>query len=156
MASTLSRSLVTSLFAVALFAGLFGSVAERAVARPHSTPTPTASPTPSEDPQVTHIANREFVAWQAGSIDKSHYTDELGSKVTDAQLTDISTKLGKLGAFIRSEYLGPIPEDKDVPPDIKAYMYRMFCTGGTVYEQLVLDGTNKVAGILFRDKLPTP
>jgi hypothetical protein len=31
----------------------------------------------------------------------------------------------------------------------------MFCTNGTVYERLVIDGTGKVAGIYFMDKLPT-
>jgi len=105
---------------------------------------------------VTHMANKQFVDWQAGAIDRASYTAELNAKITDAQLADISSKLGKLGAFIRSEYLGPIPEDPSVPAGVQAYMYRMFCSNGIVYEQLVLDGTGKVAGILFRDKLPTP
>jgi hypothetical protein len=118
---------------------------------------PTASPTPPpEDPAVGRVARREFVAWQSGNIDRSHYADVLNGKLSDDLVNRTATGLGHLGAFVRSEYLGPLVVDPDAPKGLSAYLYRMFCTNGAVYERLVLDASGKVAGIYFMDKLPTP
>lgn len=153
MASMSFRSLTTSAAALAALVTLLAVAPTAAGARPHPTPTPSATPSPPpEDMTVTRVARREFVAWVAGNLDHSRYTDDLNRKITTEKLTQVSTALGKLGAFIRSEYLGPIAID-GAPAGIHGYLYRMFCSQGTVYEQLILDSSGKVAGILFRDKI---
>ncbi len=53
------------------------------------------------------------------------------------------------------QYLGPL-NIPDLPPGVGAYLYKMLCSNGSIYEQLVVDPTGKVAGIIFRDTLPTP
>lgn len=152
----LSRSLSTKIAAAAVFAALAFALPHAGVAKAHPTPAPSASPTPPpEDPAVGRIARREFVAWQAGNIDRTRYAPQTSAKLSDATINHVATGLGRLGAFVRSEYLGPIPVDADAPKGINAYLYRMFCTNGTVYERLVIDGSGKVAGIVFMDKLPT-
>ena len=105
------------------------------------------------------MARRQFVSWQAGRIDRSEYTADLNSQIDDKKLQENSTNLGSLGALVNTEYLGPM-EFSELPPGAHAYLYRMICTDGSVYEQLVLDERGKVAGIVFRDTpypaTPTP
>lgn len=153
------RSSATSgQFTALILAGFtFACSAGVAVARPTPSPTPVPTATPSippEDPAIARIARHEFVAWQAGNIDRTRYTTDLAAKATDSVVTELSAKLSALGAFVRSEYLGPI-RTEGTPPGVRAFMYHMVCTKGEVYEQLVVDGQNRVAGIIFRDKLPT-
>jgi hypothetical protein len=52
-------------------------------------------------------------------------------------------------------YLGPL-SIPNLPPGVNVYLYQMLCSDGSIYEQLVLDPTGKVAGIIFRDTIPTP
>lgn len=154
MEPTLSRSLNTRFALAALAAVLAFGAPVASFARPHPTPTPSATPSPPpEDPAVGRVARREFVAWQAGNIDRTRYAPQTNSKLTDATVNQVATGLGHLGAFVRSEYLGPIPIE-GTPKGFSAYLYRMFCTNGAVYERLVIDANGKVAGIYFMDKLP--
>lgn len=125
-------------------------------------PAPSASPAtggdsivPSpgpEDPAVTHEALRQFVAWQAGNVDPSHYTAAAKAKLEPAQVESISKNLAALGAFQHAQYVGRVYLE-DAPTGVQAYLYHMFCTGGAVFEEIILDGHAKVNGIVFRAKL---
>jgi hypothetical protein len=62
------------------------------IARTQPSPTPTATPTlPPENPAITAIARREFVSWQAGSVDKDHYVEAAQTQLT----SDITDKMSK-------------------------------------------------------------
>lgn len=123
------------------------------LARSRATPTPSATPSPPpEDPAITAIARREFVQWQAGAVDRSHYAAVTQSKLTPEKIADTSRALATLGSLQRVEWDGPIGI-VDGPPGVKGYLYRMFCTGGAVYETLTIGPDGKVDGIFFRDKL---
>ncbi len=151
--SMLFRSFSTKI-AVALLAGMLVAATAPAFARPQPTPTPTATPSPPpEDPAVTKIARREFVLWQAGNVDLSRYSNSAKAQITPEKITVTSKNLGLLGALVRSEYVEPVAFDNE-PAGVKAYIYRMICTDGIVYEQIVLDAAGKVTGIVFRNKLP--
>lgn len=155
MESKSSHLLSTRVAAAAVLAVLAFVTPVASFAKVRPTPTPTASPTPPpEDPAVGRVAKREFVSWQAGNVDHTRYTAELNSKLSDVLVSKTATGLGHLGAFVRSEYLGPVVIE-DAPKGISGYLYRMFCTNGAVYERLVLDASGKIAGIYFMDKLPT-
>ncbi len=124
-----------------------------APAKPHPTPTPSATPIPvPEDPAVTKIARREFVLWQAGNVDLENYSDSAKAQLAADKIATTSKELGQLGALVRSEWMYPIAFD-GAPAGTKGYQYRMYCSNGAVYEQLVIDAQGKVTGILFRDKL---
>ncbi|HTU71459.1 MAG TPA: hypothetical protein VMF11_14240 [Candidatus Baltobacteraceae bacterium] len=125
-----------------------------APARPHPTPTPTVTPSPPPaDPAITAIARHEFVAWQAGVVDKSRYAPETQPKLTDEQIANTSRALAALGALVRTQWWGPLGI-VDGPAGVKGYIYQMICTDGKVYEQLTIDSaTGKIDGIFFRDKL---
>jgi hypothetical protein len=126
-----------------------------ALARPHPTPTPTATPAPGpEDPAITQIARREFVAWQAGVIDKSRYADVTSTKMLPDKVADTSRALSALGALQHTEWLGPLALPADSPPGVKGYLYRMTCSNAAVYEQLTMAPDGKIDGIFFGDKLP--
>lgn len=122
---------------------------------PHATPTPSPTPVPPADPAVTLVARRQFVAWQAGKIDRAQYTAELSAQTDDAKVQQASQDLGSLGALTGTQYLGPL-EIPDLPSGVHVYLYRMLCTNGSIYEQLALNGQGKIAGIIFRDTIPTP
>ncbi|HEY9084540.1 MAG TPA: hypothetical protein VIN40_01160, partial [Candidatus Tyrphobacter sp.] len=104
---------------------------------------------------VTRMARRQFVMWQAGRIDRAEYTAALSAQIDDAKIQQNSVELGALGALIGVRYLGPLP-NLGLPPGANAYLYQMLCSNGSIYEQLDLDPTGKVGGIVFRDTLPTP
>jgi hypothetical protein len=126
-----------------------------ALARPRPTPTPTATPTPPpEDPAVTAIARREFVAWQAGVVTKSHYSSRTQG-LYPAKIDDTSKALSHFGYLTGVEWVGPLAIS-DGPPGEKGYVYRMNCVEGSVYEYLTIGADGKIDGIVFRDKLPTP
>ena len=144
------RSLATKLVAAAAILTL---VPMAAVAKAHPTPTPTVTPSPPpEDPQITRVARREFVSWQAGNVDLSRYSDDAKPQLTDDKIGKTSKALGQLGALVRTEWIGTLGFDH-APAGVKGYLYRMVCTQGAVYEQLVIDSAGKVTGIVFRDKL---
>ena len=65
------------------------------------------TPVPPEDPAVTAIAHREFVAWQIGVVNKARYTPDLAAAITDDKIKQSSAALAQLGTFERSEYVGP-------------------------------------------------
>lgn len=132
------------------------------MARPHPTPTPSPTPTPPpEDPAITSVATREFVAWQAGVVNLSHYATASQSLITATKITQTAAALGQAGSLERNgvEWVGPLHID-DAPPGVRGYIYRMHCSQKAVYEELMMEQDGKIAGILFRDTLtdesPTP
>ena len=144
------RSLAIKLVAVA---ALLSLVPMAAVAKAHPTPAPTATPSPPpEDPAITTVARREFVSWQAGSLDLARYSNDAKPQLTDDKVAKTSKLLAQLGALVRTEWIGTVAFD-NAPPGVKGYLYRMVCTQGAVYEQLAITADGKVTGIFFRDKL---
>ncbi len=104
---------------------------------------------------MTLVARRQFVAWQAGRIDRADYTASLSARTDDAKVQQSSTELGQLGALEGVQYLGPL-DIPGLPPDVTVYLYKMLCSNGFIYEQLALDTGGKIEGIVFRDTIPTP
>jgi hypothetical protein len=104
---------------------------------------------------------REFVAWQAGVVNLSHYDPASQPMITPAKVSQTASSLGQAGSLERNgvEWIGPLKID-DAPPGVRGYIYRMHCAQKAVYEELMMAPTGKVAGILFRDSLtdetPTP
>jgi hypothetical protein len=128
-------------------------VGQPASARSKPTPTPTATPTPPpEDPAVTTIARHEFVAWQAGIVDKSRYTPEMQAKMSDDQVAQTSKNLGLVGALEKIDWVGFYPPPPDIPGG-RAYLYHMVCSNKAVYELLTIAPDGKIAGIAFRDSI---
>jgi hypothetical protein len=125
-----------------------------AQARPRPTPTPSPTPTPVADPAVTKLVRQQFVAWQAGNINRSAYSSKVQTKLTDAIVDDVSRKLGTLGPLTDEIYVGPFYSD-DFPADAHGYIYQMLCREGNVYLFMILDGQGKIATIYFKDKLTT-
>ena len=149
----LSRSLSTNFALAALLAALALQPVGAVAKAPHPTPAPTATPTPPpEDPEITRVARREFVSWQAGNVDLDRYADKAKAQLTPEKITNTSKQLGLLGALVKTEWLTPLSFD-GAPAGVKGYLYHMVCTQGAVYEQLVINGEGKIEGIVFRDKL---
>jgi len=123
-------------------------------ARSQPTPTPSPSPTPVADPAVTKIVRQQFVAWQAGSLNKSLYAAGVQGKLTDAMVDDVSKKLAALGPLEDTVFIGPF-FTSDIPADAHGYIYQMVCHGGKVYLLTILDAQGKIATIFFKDKLTT-
>jgi hypothetical protein len=142
------RSLRTSLIAAAFVA----LVAGVAFARPHPSPSPTPTP-PPEETAITTIARREFVAWQAGVVDKNRYAAETAAQLSDAKVSDTSKALSAFGSLVRTVWLGYATFETAPPPGTKAYVYQMVCDRGAVFERLVMGQDGKIDGIFFSDKM---
>ena len=148
------RSLRTSGVAAVAAIACFAGVCAVAGARPHPAPTPSPSPTPVADPAITKIVRQQFVAWQAGTINRSLYAAGVQSKLTPDKIDDVSRKLGLLGALTDATYVGPLLS-ADMPPDAHGYIYQMQCQEGSVYLWMIVDAQGKIATIYFKDKLTT-
>jgi hypothetical protein len=120
------------------------------------TPSPSPSPTvpPVADPAVTKVARQQFVAWQAGAVDRNLYAPELAAKMTDDKIADVSRHIGPLGALLNTTYIGPFV-GADFPSGARGYIYQMLCSNGNVYEWMVIGADGKLATIYFRDTLTT-
>jgi hypothetical protein len=123
-----------------------------AIARPTATPTTAPTPTPVADPTVTKIARQQFVAWQAGSINKSLYAPAVVPKLTDAKINDVARVLAALGPLTDTAFIGPFSA-ADIPPEAHGFIYQMRCSGGNIYLWMILDANGKIATIFFKDKL---
>ncbi len=121
-------------------------------ARPHAAPTASPSPTPIADPAITQLVRQQFVQWQAGTINKSLYAQQVLDKLTDAKIADTSTALGQLGALIDVVFLGPWIA-ADFPSGARGYAYQMRCSSGNIYLWIALDAHGKIATILFKNRL---
>ncbi len=130
-------------------------------ARPHATPTPSPTAAPSADPAITNIARHQFVAWQAGVVNKSLYAPQVVAKLTDDKVAQTSQVLAQLGALTDVVYMGRWI-NPDFPAGSSGYIYQMRCTQGNVYVWLALDADGKIATIFFKNRLdvetvtPTP
>ncbi|MBV8147839.1 MAG: hypothetical protein JO092_01965, partial [Candidatus Eremiobacteraeota bacterium] len=102
----------------------------------------------------TKLVRQQFVSWQAGSINKSLYSDKIQAQLSDAKINDVSQKLASLGALESTVYIGPFVTT-DIPPDAHGYIYQMQCRDGNVYVFTILDPTGKIATIYFKDRLVT-
>lgn len=121
----------------------------------HPTPTPSPTPVPPADPAVTALARRAFVLAQAGQLDKKIMTPEFRENSTDQVLAQNSEQLGTLGALTNMLYLGPL-QVAGLPAGVHAYLYKMLCSNGSIYEQLYVGAGDKIEGEVFRDTLATP
>jgi hypothetical protein len=117
-------------------------------------PTPTATPTlPPEDPAISAVARHEFVAWQAGVVDKNHYATAAQSSLTDDAISNMSKALSSYGALVHTVWLGHFPIVGG-PPGVVGYTYRMECTNAPVFEQLMIGADGKIDSINFGKKPP--
>lgn len=82
-------------------------------------------------------------------------TPEFRANSTDEELNTNAEQLGTLGALTGMEYLGPVAVE-GLPEHAHAYLYKMLCSNGTVYEQIYVDQRGRIAGEQFRDTLATP
>ena len=143
----------TWLGALAIAVALASGVSP-AGAKGKATPSPSPTVAPSADPAITKLARQQFVAWQAGTINKNLYVPEVAEKMTDAKVADVSRHIAPLGALLDLSYVGPFV-GQDFPDGAKGHIYQMTCSNGKVYEWLVIDADGKIATIYFRDTLTT-
>lgn len=141
-----------TLIATAPVVALLAAVWSPAWARPHPTPTPSPTAAPSADPAITNVARHQFVAWQAGVINKGLYASQVLAQLTDAKIAQTSQALAQLGALTDVVYMGRWV-NPDFPAGASGYIYQMRCTQGNVYLWLALDAEGKIATIFFKNRL---
>ena len=134
----------------------FGLVSQGvASARPHATPAPAPTPKAApENPRATAIARREFIAWQLGVVNHAHYSADFAALLTPEKVAKTANELSSLGALQSVIWMGYL-SDPDIANGQPVYLYHMICAGGAVYAEFGFDPDGKVAGVLFRDALPT-
>ncbi|MGA9274207.1 MAG: hypothetical protein WBV67_12030, partial [Candidatus Cybelea sp.] len=107
------------------------------------------------------LATQQFVQWQAGTVNKSLYAPQLLGQLTDAKIADTSQKLGELGAFTDSVYLGRWL-NPEFPPEVRGYIYQMRCSSGNVYLWMAVNDQGKIVSFVFKNRFdvenvtPTP
>jgi hypothetical protein len=115
-------------------------VAAAANASAGATPSPIA-----EDPAITAAVKREFLAWQAGKIDRSVYSAEMNKALPDSAVANVSAQLRSLGAPTKFVYL-----DRTSVSENRAYTYGADTPKAKLRILYVLDTAGKISGLWFR------
>jgi hypothetical protein len=124
------------------------AAAPQATAGPaYGTPDAPVLPSPKpapEDPKITKTAKREFLAWQNGLVDRSHYSDQMNANISDDLLNKSAAGLAHLGALQKATFEGISRTDHG---DV-FYTYDMICQNGSVRMQFGLDPKGRI-GLLY-------
>ena len=138
---------------VSAFGGAALPVAVSAQASPSPAPataSPAASPSPAAiDPAVVARAKAEFLAWQSGKIDRSHYSAAVNTGIPDATVWQIASQLRTFGDFVS---LAPQNKSAAVQGGVTltVYDFLVTCKGGNIAYRLVINPSDKIDGIFFR------
>jgi hypothetical protein len=104
----------------------------------------TAAPL-AEDPAITAAVKREFLAWQAGKIDRSVYSAEMNKALPDSAVAQVSGQLRSLGAPTKFVYI-----DRSIVSENRAYTYGAETPKAKLRILYVLDTAGKISGLWFR------
>lgn len=122
-----------------------------AAADPTPSPAPSASAGASvpadlpEDKAVTARARAEFIAWQSGTIDHTHYTKLASDAFTDTVIGQVSPQLKALGTLNTMTFVSAHPYQSDT-----IYRYTLACANGNALYTYVINGEGKIDGIFFK------
>ncbi len=139
-------------FALAVFMGSILAAGPAFAGAPSTSP-PSASPViPSpnpapEDPKISKLAVREFLAWQSGSVDATHYTEQVSDRLTPDFLLHGTATIAHVGALQKATFRGI--SHGNAQTDF--YVYRMVCANGSIDMDFQLDpaGSGKINLIYF-------
>lgn len=107
-------------------------------------PLPPPKPAP-EDPKIRKLAIQQFLSWQAGTVDRARYSDDINAQLND-ELLDASEKaVAALGALQSSTFKG-ISAAKG---GVKVYVYTMLCEHGSIDMEFALQPDGRIALIFF-------
>lgn len=115
------------------------------VAQARRAPATSVPATSPELPQITRYARTEFLAWQRGTIDRTHYTVYAATRFTDEYIQRYATHLRAWGELRRVSYVG-----KTAANGTTTYDYLLSCANALVEMRLGVDGARKIDAISFR------
>jgi hypothetical protein len=96
---------------------------------------------------MTAQARGEFDAFASGKVDRTHYSSEMGSKIDDATVADVSKHLKEHGAVQRFTY-----EQTLSARGHTIYVYRVgFAKPPDLIELIAWDPKGKIEGLIFRE-----
>jgi hypothetical protein len=137
------------LLALAIAAGVPSGAHAAADPQPATSATaPQALPTaaPDEDLAISARAKAEFLALQAGKIERSHYSKSASDALTDALLAQVAPQLKAAGDIKSMIYQGKIlATNKDI-----IYQYTLVLTNYTAALTFTLTPDDKIDGLNIR------
>ncbi len=112
---------------------------------PQGSPPVIPSPQPAaDDPKIHKLAVAQFLDWQAGTVNRAMYSDNINAELTDEALDHGSQGLARLGGLQQVLFRGI---SKTVGANI--YVYRMTCEHGVVDMAFALGPDGKIQLIFF-------
>lgn len=111
-------------------------------------PAPAPSlppPQPGADDPARHkFVVRQFLAWQQGTVDRTLFTDQVNSELSDEMLTQGTQTLANMGGLQSVTFVGTShAKAGDV------YVYKVTCEHGSVNMDFALTPDGKISLILF-------
>jgi hypothetical protein len=147
MRLTRAATLIALAAGLAAFGGGHLRAQETQPSAPAAEPTRPAVPSPKpapDDPKIHKFAVQQFLAWQQGQIDRSLYSDDVNTELTDEVLDNATKTLAHLGALQQVTFRG-----LSKAHDVTFFVYKMSCERGSVDMDFALDPQGKVALIFF-------
>jgi hypothetical protein len=107
-------------------------------------PDPAQTALPGEDPAITAVVRTEYLAWQQGTIERSHYTPAASAEFKDALVAQVATELTAFGTPSAFIFRG-----KTQPSGGTIYAYLITCPNSDVWMTIGIDAAGKIEGIAF-------
>lgn len=108
-------------------------------------PPPIPSPLPApDDPKMHKLAVQQFLSWQAGTVDRTAYSDDINSQLNDEMLDRATKTLANLGGLQQVTFRGI-----SHPKGLDVYVYTMHCERGSVDMEFAVEPDGKIAMIFF-------
>jgi hypothetical protein len=99
----------------------------------------------SEDKAMTSRLKDEFLAWQHGKIDRTHYTSQVNAALTDSAVAQLGTQLASLGDVKSTTFVS-----KTQVSGYDVYVYDVECAKGTIRMTVSIDANDLIGGIFFK------
>jgi|GEM_PF-1311392 len=108
-------------------------------------PPPMPPPVPSADePKMHKLAVQQFLSWQAGTVDRTAYADDVNTQLNDEMLDRATRVLARLGGLQDVSFRGI-----SHPKGLNVYVYHMQCERGSVDMEFAVQPDGKIALIFF-------
>jgi hypothetical protein len=96
---------------------------------------------------MTTQARAEYDALRNGKVDRSHYSAEMGSAISDTRIASVSKQLQALGTVQRFSYERTLPVQGHT-----IYVYRVTCQKPPeLFEFIAWDGAGKIEALVLRE-----
>jgi hypothetical protein len=98
-----------------------------------------------EDPAVGTAVKKQYLAWQAGKVDRNDFSAEMNKGLPDGTVARVASQLQSLGAATRFTYV-----ERTLWNGNRVYTYRVETAKAKLRMLYTVDAAGKITALWFR------